>query len=59
MRYFRIVVAVVVAAVVAAAVVAATLTVLACFTGMYGLFVRSNRTVSRHRLFFVLCLLNE
>ena len=43
MRYFRIVVA--------AAAPAATvaLTVLACFTGIYGLFIRSIRTVSCHR----------
>ena len=40
MRCFRIVVAV---------AAATALTVRACFTGMYGLFVRSNRTVSRHR----------
>ena len=49
MRCFRIVVAVAavaaVSATVATAATAATLTVRACFTGMYGLFVRSICTV--------------
>ena len=47
MLYFAIVVAAVAAAV--------ALTVLACFTGIYGLFVQSNRTVSCHRAIDCLC----
>ena len=53
MRCFRIVVAVS-----ATAATAATLTVRACFTGMYGLFVRSNRTVSRHCAIDCCCALS-
>ena len=62
MRCFRIVVAVAavaaVSATVATAATAATLTVRACFTGMYGLFVRSNRTVSRHCAIDCCCALS-